>query len=48
MTIHFTIVLEVDNKQKDTNFIKEKLDSHINEIHQAGIKEVLSIGHHPR
>ena len=36
------------NEQKDVNLIKEKLDSHIHEIQQAGIKEVISIGHDPR
>jgi len=36
------------NEQKDANLMKKMLDSHINEIHEAGIKDVVSIGHDPR
>jgi hypothetical protein len=36
------------NERKDANLVEEKLDSHINEIQQAGIKDVISIGHDPR
>jgi len=36
------------NEQKDTNLMHKMLDSHINEIHEAGIKDVISIGHDPR
>ena len=36
------------NEQKDTNLMQQMLDSHINEIQQAGIKEVISIGRDPR
>jgi lysophospholipase L1-like esterase len=36
------------NEEKDTKLIKEKLDIHINEIHQAGISNVISVGHDSR
>ena len=36
------------NEQKDTNLMQQMLDSHIHEIHEAGIKDVISIGHDPR
>ncbi len=36
------------SEQKDANLMKKMLDSHINEIHEAGIKDVMSIGHDPR
>ena len=36
------------NEQKDANLMKKMLNRHINEIHNAGIKEVISIGNDPR
>jgi hypothetical protein len=36
------------NEQKDVNLMKQMLDSRINEIQEAGIQYVVSIGHDPR
>ena len=36
------------NEQKDANLMKQMLDSHINEIHEAGIQDVISIGQDSR
>jgi len=36
------------NEERDVSLIKEKLDSHINEIHEAGVLNIVSIGHDSR
>ena len=36
------------NEENDAKLMKDKLDSHINEIHQAGITNVISVGHDSR
>ena len=36
------------NEEKDMNLLRKKLDKHINEIHQAGISNIISVGHDSR
>lgn len=36
------------NEENDLNLMKDKLDSHIDEIHQAGISNIISVGHDSR
>jgi hypothetical protein len=36
------------NELKDSYLMKQMLDSHIDEVHEAGIKNVISVGYDPR